>query len=79
MSDLKMTSTGEYMKEEKITKWGDVTISSDLLQTYNLHLPKYAGKWIIGGSFHVDVMKKLTDEQIKNTEEMFGWEWVSYD
>jgi ABC-type arginine transport system ATPase subunit len=78
MTDLKMTNAGEYMKEE-ITKWGDIAISSDLLRTYNLHIPKSAGKWIIGGTFHVDVTKKPTDEQIKNTEEMFGWEWASYD
>jgi hypothetical protein len=34
MSDLKMTNAGEYMKEEEITKWGDMHISVDSLQTY---------------------------------------------
>jgi hypothetical protein len=79
MSDLKMTNAGEYMKEEEITKWGDMHISVDSLQTYKIHVLESAGKWIIGGTFHVDVTKKPTDEQIKNTEEMFGWEWKEYN
>lgn len=38
--------------------------------------PEYVGSWKIGGNWHLNVIKKPTDEQIKNTEEMFGWEWV---
>ena len=38
--------------------------------------PIYVGSWCIGGSCFINVKEKLTDEQIKNTEEMFGWEWV---
>ena len=38
--------------------------------------PTYVGSWAIGGNCFINVTKKPTDEQIKNTEEMFGWEWV---
>jgi hypothetical protein len=37
--------------------------------------PKYAGEWVIGGNFHISIREKPTDEQIKNTEQMFGWKW----
>jgi hypothetical protein len=37
--------------------------------------PTYVGSWCIGGNCFINVKEKPTDEQIKNTEEMFGWEW----
>ena len=37
--------------------------------------PTYVGSWVIGGNFHISIETKPTDEQIKNTEEMFGWKW----
>ena len=37
--------------------------------------PQYVGTWEIGGNWHISVLKKPTDAQIKNTEEMFGWVW----
>jgi hypothetical protein len=38
--------------------------------------PVYAGAWKIGGSLFINVRERATDEQIKHTEEYFGWEWV---
>jgi len=37
--------------------------------------PTYVGYWVLGGNFHITIETKPTDEQIKNTEEMFGWKW----
>ena len=37
--------------------------------------PHYVGWWILGDSCHFSMLTKPTDEQIKNTEEMFGWKW----
>ena len=37
--------------------------------------PQNAGCWVIGGTWHVYIREKPTDEQIKNTEQMFGWKW----
>jgi len=37
--------------------------------------PTYVGSWCIGGRLFINVKERPTDEQIKNTEEMFGWEW----
>jgi hypothetical protein len=37
--------------------------------------PIYKGSWCIGGNWHVFVTKRPTNEQIKNTEELLGWEW----
>jgi hypothetical protein len=37
--------------------------------------PEPVGFWVIGGSYQVPVRVKATDEQIKNTEELLGWEW----
>jgi hypothetical protein len=34
------------------------------------------GGWVIGGNWTVYVTKRPTDEQIKNTQELLGWEWV---
>ena len=38
-------------------------------------MPTYAGSWVIGGNWHINVIQKPTDEQIKNTELWFGWKW----
>jgi hypothetical protein len=38
--------------------------------------PEYAGGWKIGGNWTIYVTNKPTDEQIKHTEEYFGWEWI---
>jgi hypothetical protein len=41
--------------------------------------PVPVGYWILdpGGAVHTQfaVFSKPTDEQIKNTEQMFGWKW----
>lgn len=37
--------------------------------------PTYVGYWVIGDSCHFAMLTKPTEEQIKNTEEMFGWKW----
>ena len=48
-----------------------------LHSAYNLPEPtKWAGGWRIGGNLAIMVLYRPTDEQIKNTEQMFGWEWI---
>ena len=42
---------------------------------HNNQVPENAGCWIIGGTWHVYIREKPTDEQIKNTEQMLGWKW----
>ena len=37
--------------------------------------PQYVGTWEIGGNWHISILKKPTDAQIKNTEELLGWVW----
>ena len=37
--------------------------------------PPYAGSWVIGGNWHINVTEKPTEEHIKNTELWFGWKW----
>jgi hypothetical protein len=37
--------------------------------------PTYVGHWVIGDNCYFSILTKPTDEQIKNTEEMFGWKW----
>ena len=46
--------------------------TKDVFATLN---PPIAGYWVLGGNFHITIETKPTDEQIKNTEEMFGWRW----
>jgi len=44
---------------------------------YEFYKPReYVGGWQIGGNWTINVIQKPTDEQIKNTEQMFGWKWV---
>jgi hypothetical protein len=70
MSDLKMTNAADYMG----------TFNSDSLNEYTIQsLPSPVGTWVIGGLLHINITKRPTDEQIKNTEEMFGWEWKEYN
>ena len=38
-------------------------------------LPKYDGYWMIGENFYIQIKKKTTEQQIKNTKELLGWEW----
>ena len=37
--------------------------------------PKTEGYWVIGENFHIAMKKKPTEQQIKNTNELLGWEW----
>jgi len=37
--------------------------------------PNHEGYWTIGENFHIAVKKKPTEQQIKNTNELLGWEW----
>jgi hypothetical protein len=37
--------------------------------------PTYVGHWVLGDSWHISMLTKPTDEQIKNTEELLGWKW----
>ena len=86
MSDLKMTNAGDYMSDlDEEGKWKgypnlSVPLDSKMIQHGTIHFPKYAGYWVIGGNVHLQVFedKKPTPEQIKNTEEAFGWEWKEY-
>jgi len=56
-------------------------VSSDSVHTCSPQLkfaplnPPYAGSWVIGGNWHMNVREKPTDEQIKNTELLLGWKW----
>lgn len=49
--------------------------------------PKPAGAWVIdppdnpkgyGPCTMFEVFRKPTEQQIKNTEETFGWKWIDY-
>ena len=51
----------------------------DLQEYQIMKTPEYVGSWVIGGNCFINVKEKPTDEQIKNTEEMFGWEWVDIE
>lgn len=62
--------------DELPTKWRNEFMNEKVNVTYTFEqVPPTVGFWIIGGSFHVPVRVKATDEQIKNTEELLGWEW----
>jgi hypothetical protein len=45
-------------------------------ELHTLTFPVYVGGWKIGGNWTINVIERPTDEQIINTEKMFGWEWV---
>jgi hypothetical protein len=41
--------------------------------------PEPDGYWEIGGgysTYRFAIYKKVTDQQIKNTEELLGWKWI---
>jgi hypothetical protein len=46
-----------------------------VMTTTSFILPKYEGYWVIGENFHIQIKKKPTEQQIKNTKELLGWEW----
>jgi hypothetical protein len=55
-------------------------MSNDSINTYmsttSFKLPpNYDGYWVIGENFHIQIKKKPTEQQIKNTNELLGWEW----
>ena len=91
MSDLKMTNAGDYMSEvDEEGKWKagstNLHIQSESVSKmpepwWVLRIPKPVGYWCIGGNFQIGVPseKKPTQEQIKNTEQMFGCEWKDYE
>jgi len=41
--------------------------------------PPYIGYWVLGDSCYFAMLTKPTDQQIKNTEEMFGWKWKAIE
>lgn len=44
--------------------------------TYTFYTPpEPVGWWVIGGMTWFPMYKEFTAEQIKNTEELLGWEW----
>jgi hypothetical protein len=48
-----------------------------LHSAFSLREPdQWSGGWKIGGNLTIMVTKAPTKQQIKNTEEMFGWEWI---
>ena len=50
-------------------------VSVTYMPTTAFILPKYEGYWVIGENFHIQIKKKPTEQQIKNTNELLGWEW----
>jgi hypothetical protein len=76
MSDLKMTNAGDYMADDN---YGVVLSAEKMyfpIDQLKIDVPnKAVGAWDLG-SFQFSVSRLPTDEQIKNTEEMFGWKWV---
>lgn len=77
MSDLKMTTTGDYMQSESLSAVRGIIGQGH----WHLGFTDQAGYWLIGENFRIGVPKnkKPTPEQIKNTEEAFGWEWKDYE
>lgn len=56
----------------------DWTSNAEIVYTTIAPTPKLFGWWYFGGdgSCCVPRRTKLTEEQIKNTEETFGWKWI---
>jgi hypothetical protein len=73
MNDLKMTNAGDYMADEDDGKWPGYP-----KQDARIHITKPVGAWDLGKLMFA-VSRRPTDEQIKNTEEMFGWKWMDYE
>ena len=60
--------------------WSNGDLLTNLTPTYAFYEPpKPVGAWVLdpGGAIHTNfqMYSKPTDEQIKNTEAMFGWKW----
>lgn len=52
-------------------------MNNTLHKSLSLEEPnQWQGGWKIGGNLTIMVLKAPTEQQIKNTEETFGWEWV---
>jgi hypothetical protein len=64
--------SGQQVTIGSIQQRKKMTETKDVFATLN---PTYVGSWCIGGNCFINVTKKPTDVQIKNTEEMFGWKW----
>ena len=45
------------------------------MPTTSFILPNHEGYWMIGENFYSEIKKKPTEQQIKNTNELLGWEW----
>lgn len=56
-------------------------ISAGTLSQNTVGFSYPVGAWIIGGGTgsHIQIYEKPTEEQIKNTEQTFGWKWKSYE
>ena len=81
MNDLKMTNAGDYMTYAENTTFNisPENLSDCAYAVPNvLDIPKPVGAWDLG-KFQFSVYRRPTDEQIKNTEEMFGWKWMDYE
>ena len=50
-------------------------VSVSYMPTTSFISPKYDGYWVVGENFYIAIKKKPTEQQIKNTNELFGWEW----
>ena len=50
-------------------------VSAFYMSTTSFISPKHDGFWVIGENFHIAIKKKPTEQQIKNTNELLGWEW----
>lgn len=77
MTDLKMTTTGDCMQSEALSAVREIVGD----RHWAFKCSKSSGYWLIGGGgrIYVTADKKPTPEQIKNTEEAFGWEWKDYE
>lgn len=67
MTDLKTRNTGDYISQVKSNNCHDFA--------------GFVGEWNLYGDVNVRIplRNKPTPEQIKNTEEAFGWEWKDYE
>jgi len=50
-------------------------VSVYCVPTISFKSPKHDGYWVVGENFYITIKKKPTEQQIKNTKELLGWEW----
>ena len=56
--------------------------TSEIKQLSFIKHPPHVGYWKLDGEYDgagglwIAIRKKPTDQQIKNTEEAFGWKWI---